>query len=245
MHTCSPQAIRLSTIPIVLSAVFLLSMVLTGCGGSTPTGPSSMGAPDLRAPTAGGVVNATKAAAAQTLALKIALASEIIDAATNPFLNKLPITIEAKADTTETAAVDAPPPIDPFQGLNLVGVVYKPKNAIALISFTGEIGDGTKLLKVGDPIMAGGVQLKVTKIDQNRVDIQEVGGGKSTRTLFLPELVGYQSLSGATGTPHVNDSEKGPGGLLGELTDTRRLQPGENNSQILRLEEPTSPNSKQ
>lgn len=128
------------------------------------------------------------------------MAKDLIASSVNPFLSKLPITADAQAEAEPPPPIDgqeqaaAQPPVDPFEGVTLVGISYQPKNAYALVSLSS--GAAAQVVREGDLLTAGnGSQIKIGKIQQTQIDARETGGG-STRNLMLPDIIGYTQTTG-------------------------------------------------
>jgi hypothetical protein len=120
------------------------------------------------------------------------LATSIIAANTNPFLNRLPKPL------VEAVTPEAPPPVfsDPFEGIALLGVIYNSKQPMAFIS---EGGEPASLKKAGDVLNGGAI--RVVQVGQADVTLQTVGVSKEKRTLTLPDIVGYASSKKNPGEP--------------------------------------------
>lgn len=124
----------------------------------------------------------------------VELASSIIAAKANPFLDWLPkplLTSDLSGNTSSATASTATP-ADPFEGVTLLGVMSHGKKAMALIG----VGDGqSQFAEQGSVITLGAGMAKVTAIRSDGVDFQIVGKELQTRTLLLPDIVGYSSSS--------------------------------------------------
>ena len=196
---------RMARPGLVLGLVVLMSM--SACSGGS--GPPTAGGPVGRVGRPGGGVGMGGSTtvpirrsfgqeiALPVVGLKIALAQELLDARTNPFLSKLPkinVVLNAGGSSDSTATVTAPV-ADPFEGLTLLGVVVNPKQSMALLSVGGE----TQMLKGGEVFSSGVSQLKIGKITLDSADIQTVGNGSQKKTLSIPDIIGFQSADSAGG----------------------------------------------
>lgn len=156
----------------------------------------------------------------------VELASSIILAKANPFLDWLPkplVPADPSVDATSAAGVTAPV-ADPFEKLALLGVVFHGKKAMALIG----LGDSqNQFAEVGDLINLGAGVAKVVAVRTNAVDLQLAGKSASVRTLILPDIVGYAASSGsgakeasASSAPSSNLSLLSPGGSTSDKTNS-------------------------
>jgi len=192
------------------------AIAFSGCGGGGSGGlpPGAAGRPGVSGPPGGpGAPKRTVQRTVVATGPKIALAEEIVLAKTNPFLSKLPkINVSVAVATDSGTGQPVVQAADPFAGLTLVGVVFNPSKAIALIS----VGGSTALLKKGDTFANGAAQLKISSVTRDGVDVVTVGGGEKT-TLGLPDIIGYQNL-GATSS---GSSDSGPEGrtMVDKLND--------------------------
>jgi len=145
------------------------------------------------------------------------LASEIIAAGVNPFLSRLPKPLQPDTEKPDqTPQVAAPPAADPLDSVKLLGIVYNPKTPIALIAITGAKYP-SQVVKAGDLIALEAEQALISHITQQSIDIQLMGPKKESRTMTIPDIVGYNSLKanpvgssepGATAEPDL-------GGMMG------------------------------
>jgi hypothetical protein len=96
----------------------------------------------------------------------------------------------------------------------LVGISYQPKNAYALVSLSS--GAAAQVVREGDLLTAGnGSQIKIGKIQQTQIDAHETGGG-STRSLMLPDIIGYAQTTGnADGGGAGENAQRGGSGGRG------------------------------
>lgn len=176
----------------------------------------------------------------------VALASEIIASKANPFLGKLPKPVVATATPVDSGATPPPPPVDPFESVSLLGVVYNPKSPIALLGVSG--GDSqSQVVRRGDVIMVDGGSVKVSAIRRDGIELQSLGTSKEKRTLSLPNLVGY-SAGATAGAPttgsnpdthSVSKSAPPPGGGPDDhnLTNLKKLSGGGQGADV-NLKEP-------
>jgi hypothetical protein len=127
------------------------------------------------------------------------LASTIITANTNPFLNRLPKIVIAAAPE-QPAEI----PADPFAEISILGIIFNPKQPMVLIS---ENGEPASIKKVGELLGSGSI--KVVRIGQGDVILEQVGVSKQQRTLTLPDIVGY--AAGDKGENNTGSSDSTPG----------------------------------
>lgn len=136
----------------------------------------------------------------------VELASSIIAAKANPFLDWLPkplLTSDSSGDTA-SAAVSASTPADPFDGVTLLGIMSHGKKAMALIG----VGDGqNQFAEQGSVIALGAGMAKVTAIRSDSVDFQLLGKESQVRTLTLPDIIGY-SPSASSGANIRGDASE-------------------------------------
>lgn len=165
--------------PLALPAVPGKAQASAGTDSGADVNPM---APLSRVEQAGNVVN---------------LASEIIFAKANPFLDRLPkpiVEVPKEGEGTATPVkTDLPP--DPFDSISLLGIAYHAHSPMALIAVSGGETQ-TQMVRAGDLLMMDGGQIKVVAIHQDSVDFQKVGTGGEKRTMSLPSVIGYAS-SGA------------------------------------------------
>lgn len=175
-------------------------------------------------------------------------ADDLLSAATNPFLNKAPIVVEAAPTSSEPngdANTPVAPPADPYAGITLTGILYNPHNPVALMSVGEDVDGGRQLLKKGDTFYNNGQGFKVVNMTKSRVDIKQSSGG-NVRTLYLPEIIGYgkggstESVSSAPteDKQSVKDMSDSLKQKLEQITETTKLKEGESNKSILKLDEP-------
>lgn len=187
-------------------------LLVSGCGApATPPGAQQANGPQLgssspgvRPPepplTAPVAALPQPAAAGNQMGRQVmSLAKEILDARSNPFMNKLPIPDLIAADP---AAGGEPSPADQtFQSVMLSGVVKRGTHWMALL----KLGDrGTEMVKEGDVLSVEGQMMRITQIRENAVNVMPLGaekdpdqGAAKTRTLFLPDIIGFGGGSGS------------------------------------------------
>lgn len=195
------------------------AMFLSGCGGGGGAGPAGLppgvSGPGGKAPVSGAPIarRPKKSGAKDTKGVKIALAEEIVLAKTNPFLSKLPkINVNINLGTNTPANVGTQTAIDPFAGLTLLGIVFNPDKAIALVSMGG---GATALLSKGDTFSGGASELKIGKISRDSVEVTTSTGEKTQ--LFLPDIIGYQS--GGLGTGNFDSQQPRERTIVDKLND--------------------------
>lgn len=189
-------------------------VILSGCGAPpesvTPGG------------SKGGAIKKAPAAASQLkkkdppVGIKIATADEILQAAKNPFMSKLPkIELPTQPEGTPTeggAQADAPPQTDPFEKVSLSGVVYKPGNAIALLAIAGgdtDSGSATRMVRRGEILTLGGGEVKVIDIQRDAVTLASTSDPKNVRNLLLPSIIGFgKSGSESSGSAETTSSSE-------------------------------------
>lgn len=170
--------------------------------GNTPATNTTPAAPTATATPAAPPVAANNKPADKKL--KIAYAGEILAAARNPFMSKLPKpekAVEAAPADDGTPAEPVPSAPDPLQGINLVGIIYNKTTPMALLSLGSEASD-TKFVRKGEVISIDGQQVKVTGISHDTVDLLDVAKPDNKRNVVLQNIVGYTSTkSGEASTP--------------------------------------------
>jgi hypothetical protein len=129
------------------------------------------------------------------------LASSIIAANTNPFLSRLPNPDTEVASTSEVTA--EAPPQDPFESVALLGIIYNPKNPIALIAE----GDEPASLRKNGELLSDGL-LKVVNIGEREVTLQKVGTKNEQKTLVLPDIIGFGSAENEPKTSRTGPSNR-------------------------------------
>ena len=190
-------------------------VILSGCGAPpesvTPAG------------NRGETLKKTPAAASEIkkkdppVGIKIATANEILQAAKNPFMSKLPkIELPTQPESSATEGgeqAEAPPQADPFEKVSLSGVVYKPGNAIALLAIEGgdsDSGANTRMVRRGEVLSLGGGEVKVIDIQRDAITLASTSDPKNIRNLLLPNIVGYsKSTESGTGQEGMSSSQAG------------------------------------
>lgn len=138
----------------------------------------------------------------------VELASSIIAAKANPFLDWLPKPLQVETmPTSIDAAVPVAIPADPFANVSLLGVIVHPKTPMVLLGG----GEQTQLLGQGGVLNLEVSQAKVIAIRANSVDLRLLDGSNQTRTLELPDIIGYQPVGGKTNASEA--SSKGSGSV--------------------------------
>jgi hypothetical protein len=129
----------------------------------------------------------------------VELASSIISAKGNPFLNKLPKPDIAVSDPGITDPGAAPPPpANPLENINLLGVVYSRKNPLALVSVGGGENQ-SQLVHKGEVLIMDGGQVKVIAIKPDSIELEVVGGNQK-ETKSLPSILNYAASSSGGGS---------------------------------------------
>jgi hypothetical protein len=162
----------------------------------------------------------------------IKLASAIINAGTNPFLDRLPKPLVATADNGN--ATPDQPAADPFEGINLMGIIYHPKNPLALIS-TGE-GGKSQLIRKGADIVLSGNLAQVTSITRDGIEFQLQGGNKEKRTFSLPNIIEYAAV-GKDASSSSAGTETGGSVGMNDLSNLKKLFGGNDPADVV-LKEP-------
>ncbi len=221
-HAMLPKA------AIVFGVLLSLSFSFSACGGK----PTSSGPPGFAPNPA--LLNQAAINNQKTKgeAVALVMATEILDAGTNPFLNKLP-----KVDIPVTAPVDTGPDIVELdiptpQNLTLLGVLAgaNGKQSTALLSL-GE-GSASEMVKRGDVIFVSGQRVEVSEVRKDAVDLMYPDN--DLRTLFLPDIIGYsgsrdtsvasadgEGSEGASAPPQAT-SGKSLGDILSGLKDNTK-----------------------
>lgn len=142
----------------------------------------------------------------------VELASMIIAAKANPFLDWLPkplLPTEIPIASGVAAPVELP--ADPFANVTLLGVMYNAKSPMALISVTGQ---QTQFVRQGDLVNLETDSAIVTGIRQDGADLKLMNGTKETKTLTLPSIIGYgadsSNASEDAGSPATSGSGAHP-----------------------------------
>jgi hypothetical protein len=161
--------------------------------------------------------------------LEIALASKLLcndKQCVNPFLNKLPKALVVSAEGPTDAAV---PEVDPFGGFSLLGVVFNPSSATALVSLAGGESGTTRLVRKGDVVPTNAGEIRIAAIGRDYIEVETVGAKSNKQTFNLPSVLEYESQKrGQTNTgntaplateptPSVPTSDRG---IIGNMMDT-------------------------
>ncbi len=162
----------------------------------------------------------------------VELASAILTAGTNPFMDRLPKPLIAEVGSGDVSP--AQPLGDPFEGINLMGIVYHPQNPLALIS-TETDGKSQLIRKDTDVALPGGLA-HVTNITRDGVEFQLQGGSKEKRTFNLPNIIEFAATGKESGSSPVST---GTNNLTGgnELSNLKKLS-GSNDPADVVLKEP-------
>lgn len=135
----------------------------------------------------------------------IELASAVIAAKANPFLDWLPkpLAVDPAASKAGGGGGVTIAPADPFEGVNLLGVVVQGKKIMALIA----VGDAqTQFAEKGSVLALASGLAKVVAVRSDAVDLQLANQTAQTRTLRLPDIIGYSPNSaGASGSAMQGD----------------------------------------
>jgi hypothetical protein len=132
-------------------------------------------------------------------------AEELVIAGSNPFLIKYPNpkvpnpqdskpvpTNDAQNHSQAKPIVVLPKPTAPlsaFSAVTLVGIMYTPSNALAIIN----VDDNTQFIKPGQQLSLNGQFVKVKNITPQSVSLVNVQRPNDRVTFTLDNLVGYQS----------------------------------------------------
>jgi hypothetical protein len=143
----------------------------------------------------------------------IHLASSLVTAGSNPFLDRLPRSLVAlptmpspdsglgPSGPSVVAPINMTPPVDPFQGVQVVGILYNPKKPMALLMVANS---GSKMVTVGTVLSMPDAELRVTQIRRDAVELQRVGDKKhERRKLALPSILGFNSGGSTSVTTSV------------------------------------------
>jgi hypothetical protein len=133
------------------------------------------------------------------------LASDLIAAGVNPFLNRLPKPLQPEAaETGQQEAQPAPqPPADPLDAIKLLGIVYNSKAPIALISVENA-KYASQLVRPGDMVTLEAANATIGRITQTSIELLLTGPNKEKRTMVLPDIVGYGSSKTET-SPNLQE----------------------------------------
>lgn len=185
-----------------------ITLLLAGCGGApTSGGPPGFGGPggapgmpsggpNLGGNPASNIIDNVKNAISGEKTGRVVRAEELLTANANPFLIKLPIPVENTVVSVDPDSGE--PAIDPFVGLDLVGVVFNQDSPVALLSVTGM--EQTQMVSKGQSVDG---QISVTEIGQDHVKLKRDDNGEVV-TLYLPDIIGY--------APGGNAQAAAPGG---------------------------------
>lgn len=168
-----------------------------------------------KTPTPAGVINPlAPVVRVEQAGNPVELASSIIVAKANPFLDWLPKPLQV--ETVPVVAGESAPasiPADPFENVVIQGVIDHPKTPMVLLGG----GEKTQLLGKGGILDLGLAQAKVLAIRTNSVDLQLLDGSLQIRTFELPDIIGYQPAGGGTASRTEgatgNNALVGPGNL--------------------------------
>ncbi len=133
------------------------------------------------------------------------LASELIGATINPFLNRLPKAFQTEVAATSGSDQNTAPPADPLDAVKLMGIIYSAKSPIALISVSGATAS-SQLVRIGDLIDLSGGQAVVARITQDSMDVQLQGLKQERKTLSIPDIIGYDASKDAANSPMSSSS---------------------------------------
>jgi hypothetical protein len=134
----------------------------------------------------------------------VELASSIITAKANPFLDwlprpLLPVEIQDFPDT----AVREDVPLDPFAAVNLLGVIYTAKSKVALVSVDEK---QTQFVKKGGFVSLETGSAEVLEVRPDGIDLRLLNDGSQKRTFTLPDIVGYRPTGSAADPASGNPS---------------------------------------
>ena len=152
------------------------------------------------------------------------LASDLISAGVNPFLNRLPKALQIETATADgsTAAQNTPPPADPLDAVKLMGIIYSAKYPIALVSVSGA-RSSSQLVRVGDLLTLSNGRALVARITPDSVDVQLQDRSQERRTLSIPDIIGYAANNNAGSSPNgdstpLDSLSRDPGGMSTDYT---------------------------
>jgi hypothetical protein len=207
--------------------------------------PRLAGTPPGKNPVLPGVPQASEPGArVEQAGNTVELASAIISAKGNPFLNKLPKPDIPVANPGGTdPGVVAPPPANPLENINLLGVVYSRKNPLALVSVGGGENQ-SQMVRKGEVIMMDVGPVKVVAIKPDGIELEMLDGDKRRETKSLPSIVNYaaSSTGGGVSSSSGGDRTGVSGSSAGaedkpELPNLKRLSTGKNSPDV-DLQEP-------
>jgi|GEM_PF-2966803 len=136
------------------------------------------------------------------------LASNIITAGTNPFLNRLNRPKPQEVSTTASLLPDPNagivsnptpelPPADPLEHVNLTGVMYNTKYPMALMTVGTE--QVARMVKVGEKLTVDPTHsFQVVKIRPDSIELKAPGSKVKTRFLKISSIIGQSSNGNAT-----------------------------------------------
>ena len=137
------------------------------------------------------------------------LASNILTAGTNPFLNRLNRPKPQEVSTTPSFAPDPGagslagnpvpelPPADPLEHVSLTGVMYNTKYPMALMTVGTE--QVARMVKVGEKLTIDPMHsFQVMKIKPDSVELKPPGKKEKTRLIKISSIIGQSSNNNAT-----------------------------------------------
>ncbi len=202
----------------------------TGLPGQTPSAPTNLVPPPAEGqPEKSGTTNAPAIPGMPNLAdgkipglfptldkiesdgNTVSLATVLLAGSINPFMSRLPLPpakpVEVKAAAPVEAAGPELPPVDPFAGVNIVGIVYNSAHPMALISDSS----GSHTVSPGDIFSGGAGTFQVRNISADSVELALKSGSKpETRRLSIISLFGYKKAD----SPAVAKSAETPEGMV-------------------------------
>lgn len=134
--------------------------------------------------------------------LQIAMATRLIGAGINPFLNKLPKMPDNTPNDQATGDKPgkAPPPLDPLDEIQLIGIIIQDKMPMALLGLPEETSDSgstpsgktkTIFAQSGDTFIVNNTKIQVGKITSKTIVLFETGKKEEQKTITLPDIVGF------------------------------------------------------
>lgn len=148
----------------------------------------------------------------------VELASVIITAKANPFLDWLPKPLlPAEIPGTPNGDVTEAVPVDPFATVNLLGVIYSAQSKVGLVSVDG---NQTQFVKKGSFVTLETGSAEVLEVRANGLDLRLLNDGKQKRTFTLPDIVGYspKSSTGAQTSGNPADTSAEPSGANAKIS---------------------------
>lgn len=177
--------------------------------------------------------------------LDVLTVEDILKSSTNPFLNKMPI---EEVQVTDSGKGTSEVKVDSFAGIHLKGVMYNPAQPMALLMVDELSGSNPQVVKKGGLIVSKGNVFMVTDVTKNSITVQKGGSGKEKRSMFLADIVGFNSRADNPGAmssdaqPTSGDlaSKSGPtsgvmNGLLDNITESKPLEKNQSNASILQM----------